>query len=63
MSAGKYDFGFAIDWMRKNLSICLAEVDHNSAKLPVTALINQFFLQVLAVHGQPLFKHLAPLFV
>ncbi|TIX18306.1 MAG: NAD(P)-dependent oxidoreductase, partial [Mesorhizobium sp.] len=43
MNAGKYDFGFAVDWMRKDLGICLAEADRNGAKLPVTALVDQFY--------------------
>src|SRR5690606_27441498 len=42
MNAGKYDFGFAVDWMRKDLGICLEEAERNGAKLPVTALIDQF---------------------
>ncbi|TGW07227.1 NAD(P)-dependent oxidoreductase, partial [Mesorhizobium sp. M2D.F.Ca.ET.145.01.1.1] len=43
MNAGKYDFGFAVDWMRKDLGICLAEADRNGARLPVTALVDQFY--------------------
>src|SRR5690606_22642694 len=46
MNEGKYDFGFAIDWMRKDLAICLDEADRNGAKLPVTALIDQFYKDV-----------------
>jgi 3-hydroxyisobutyrate dehydrogenase len=42
MIAGKFDFGFAVDWMRKDLGICLAEANNNGASLPVTALIDQF---------------------
>ncbi|ATU91245.1 NAD(P)-dependent oxidoreductase [Phyllobacterium zundukense] len=51
MNAGKYDFGFAVDWMRKDLGICLAEADRNNAKLPVTALIDQFYKDVQVMGG------------
>jgi len=43
MVAGKFDFGFAVDWMRKDLGICLAEAQRNGARLPVTALVDQFY--------------------
>ncbi len=46
MIAGKFDFGFAIDWMRKDLSICLAEARANGAALPVTAIVDQFYAQL-----------------
>jgi len=46
MIQGKFDFGFAVDWMRKDLGIVLAEADHNGARLPVTALVDQFYSQV-----------------
>ena len=46
MAAGKFDFGFAVDWMRKDLGICLDEAKHNGARLPVTALVDQFYAQV-----------------
>jgi 3-hydroxyisobutyrate dehydrogenase-like beta-hydroxyacid dehydrogenase len=52
MVAGKYDFGFAVDWMRKDLGICLAEADRNSAKLPVTALVDQFYKDVQVMGGK-----------
>ncbi|MER8550701.1 NAD(P)-dependent oxidoreductase [Mesorhizobium sp. M0976] len=52
MNAGKYDFGFAVDWMRKDLGICLAEADRNGAKLPVTALVDQFYKDVQAIGGK-----------
>jgi 3-hydroxyisobutyrate dehydrogenase len=52
MNAGKYDFGFAVDWMRKDLGICLAEANRNGAKLPVTALVDQFYKDVQAMGGQ-----------
>src|ERR1041385_6770936 len=42
MRDGKFDFGFAVDWMRKDLSICLAEARRNGANLPVAALVDQF---------------------
>lgn len=51
MNEGKYDFGFAIDWMRKDLGICLAEADRNGAALPVTALVDQFYKDVQAMGG------------
>jgi 3-hydroxyisobutyrate dehydrogenase-like beta-hydroxyacid dehydrogenase len=51
MVAGKFDFGFAVDWMRKDLSICLAEAKNNKARLPATALIDQFYATVQARGG------------
>jgi 3-hydroxyisobutyrate dehydrogenase len=51
MLAGKFDFGFAVDWMRKDLAICLAEAKRNGARLPATALIDQFYAQVQARGG------------
>jgi 3-hydroxyisobutyrate dehydrogenase len=52
MIDGKFDFGFAVDWMRKDLSICLAEARHNGAHLPVTALVDQFYSEVQAMGGR-----------
>jgi 3-hydroxyisobutyrate dehydrogenase len=52
MVTGKYDFGFAIDWMRKDLGICLDEAERNGAKLPVTALIDQFYKDVQEMGGR-----------
>ncbi|HXX03318.1 MAG TPA: NAD(P)-dependent oxidoreductase [Xanthobacteraceae bacterium] len=52
MVAGKFDFGFAVDWMRKDLDICLAEARRNGARLPATALIDQFYAQVQAMGGR-----------
>ena len=49
--AGKFDFGFAVDWMRKDLSICLAEARRNGANLPVTALVDQFYAEVQKMGG------------
>ncbi|MGC3664174.1 NAD-binding protein, partial [Pseudomonas aeruginosa] len=46
MLAGEFDFGFAEDWMRKDLSILLAEGRRNGAQLPVTALVVQFYAEV-----------------
>jgi 3-hydroxyisobutyrate dehydrogenase len=51
MNAGKFDFGFAIDWMRKDLGICLEEARRNGAKLPVAALVDQFYGDVQAMGG------------
>jgi 3-hydroxyisobutyrate dehydrogenase len=51
MVQGKFDFGFAVDWMRKDLGICLAEAQRNKARLPVTALVDQFYAQVQARGG------------
>jgi 3-hydroxyisobutyrate dehydrogenase-like beta-hydroxyacid dehydrogenase len=47
----KFDFGFAVDWMRKDLSICLAEARANGAALPGTALVDQFYARVQARGG------------
>jgi 3-hydroxyisobutyrate dehydrogenase len=51
MAAGKFDFGFAVDWMRKDLSICLAEARRNGAHLPVSALVDQFYSEVQKMGG------------
>jgi 3-hydroxyisobutyrate dehydrogenase len=51
MDAGKFDFGFAVDWMRKDLGICLDEAKRNTARLPVTALVDQFYADVQAMGG------------
>ncbi len=52
MNDGKFDFGFAVDWMRKDLGICLEEADRNGAQLPVTALIDQFYKDVQGKGGK-----------
>ncbi|MCO6385558.1 NAD(P)-dependent oxidoreductase [Aliihoeflea sp. 40Bstr573] len=52
MRDGKFDFGFAVDWMRKDLGICLEEADRNGAQLPVTALIDQFYKDVQGKGGK-----------
>ncbi|WFU10796.1 NAD(P)-dependent oxidoreductase [Rhizobium sp. CB3090] len=51
MNVGKYDFGFAVDWMRKDLDIVLSEARRNKAKLPLTALVDQFYGDVQAMGG------------
>ncbi len=51
MCAGKFDFGFAVDWMRKDLGICFAEAKNNGARLPAAALVDQFYAQVQARGG------------
>jgi len=51
MAADKFDFGFAVDWMRKDLSICTAEARANGAALPVTALVDQFYARGQAQGG------------
>jgi 3-hydroxyisobutyrate dehydrogenase len=52
MVEGKFDFGFAVDWMRKDLGICFAEARRNGAHLPVTALVDQFYSEVQAMGGR-----------
>ena len=52
MNDGKFDFGFAVDWMRKDLGICLAEAKRNGANLPVTALVDQFYSEVQKMGGK-----------
>ena len=51
MVEDKFDFGFAVDWMRKDLSICLEEAKRNKAALPVTSLVDQFYGRVQARGG------------
>lgn len=51
MSEGRFDFGFAVDWMRKDLGICLAEAERNRSSLPVTALVDQFYAEVQRMGG------------
>ncbi|MBP2461328.1 MULTISPECIES: NAD(P)-dependent oxidoreductase [unclassified Rhizobium] len=52
MDQGKYDFGFAVDWMRKDLDIVLTEARRNGANLPMTALVDQFYAEVQAMGGK-----------
>jgi 3-hydroxyisobutyrate dehydrogenase-like beta-hydroxyacid dehydrogenase len=51
MLAGEFDFGFAVDWMRKDLGICLETADEIGARLPVTALVDQFYKDVQLMGG------------
>jgi 3-hydroxyisobutyrate dehydrogenase len=51
MSAGEFSFGFAVDWMRKDLALCLEEARRNGASLPVAALIDQFYAEVQEMGG------------
>jgi 3-hydroxyisobutyrate dehydrogenase len=51
MADGKFDFGFAVDWMRKDLGICLDEARRNGAQLPVAALVDQFYADVQTMGG------------
>jgi len=51
MVDGKYDFGFAVDWIRKDLGICLDEANRNGARLPLTALVDQFYKNVQSKGG------------
>ncbi len=52
MLAGQFDFGFAVDWMRKDLGLVLDEAKRNGASLPVTALVDQFYADVQQMGGQ-----------
>ncbi|MEY3669350.1 MAG: NAD(P)-dependent oxidoreductase [Burkholderiaceae bacterium] len=52
MVDGKFDFGFAVDWMRKDLGLCMEEARRNGAHLPVTALVDQFYSDVQAQGGR-----------
>ncbi len=52
MVADKFDFGFAVDWMRKDLGLVLDEARRNGARLPVTALVDQFYAEVQAMGGK-----------
>jgi 2-hydroxy-3-oxopropionate reductase len=51
MIDGKFDYGFAVDWMRKDLGFCLDEAKRNGASLPVTALVDQFYADVQSLGG------------
>jgi len=52
MCKGEFEFGFAVDWMRKDMGICFAEARNNGARLPVAALVDQFYAQVQNRGGQ-----------
>jgi 3-hydroxyisobutyrate dehydrogenase-like beta-hydroxyacid dehydrogenase len=51
MNAGEYEHGFAVEWMRKDLKICLAEARSNGSQLPVTALVDQFYSEIQKIGG------------
>jgi 3-hydroxyisobutyrate dehydrogenase-like beta-hydroxyacid dehydrogenase len=52
MAQGKFDFGFAVEWMRKDLTICLDEAERLDVRLPLTALVDQFYKQVVERGGR-----------
>ena len=52
MAEDKFDFGFAVDWMRKDLGLVMDEAKRNGARLPVTALVDQFYADVQQLGGQ-----------
>lgn len=52
MIEGKFDFGFAVDWVRKDFAICLDEARRNGATLPVTALVDQFYADIQEMGGR-----------
>jgi 3-hydroxyisobutyrate dehydrogenase/2-hydroxy-3-oxopropionate reductase len=54
MVADKFDFGFAVDWMRKDLGLVIDEAKRNGARVPVTALVDQFYADVQAAGGNRL---------
>ena len=52
MAKNEFEFGFAVDWMRKDLDICLAEAEKNDARLPVAEIVNGYYKEVQAMGGQ-----------
>ena len=52
MSKDEFDFGFAVEWMRKDLKICLEQADEAGARLPITAIIDQFYSNILNIGGK-----------
>jgi 3-hydroxyisobutyrate dehydrogenase len=52
MIEDRFDFGFAVDWMRKDLALCLDEARRNGSRLPVTALVDQFYADIQRMGGQ-----------
>jgi 3-hydroxyisobutyrate dehydrogenase len=52
MNAGQFEFGFAVDWMRKDLAICMDEAKRNGAQLPVTAIVDGFYAEVQQMGGK-----------
>jgi 3-hydroxyisobutyrate dehydrogenase len=51
MNEGKFDFGFAVDWMRKDLGICMEESRRNGASLPVTQIVDGYYAEVQKMGG------------
>ena len=51
MIDGKFDYGFAVDWMRKDLSLCFEEAQRNGSELPVAELVDTFYAEVQANGG------------
>jgi 3-hydroxyisobutyrate dehydrogenase-like beta-hydroxyacid dehydrogenase len=51
MADGQFDFGFAVDWMRKDLGLVMQEASRNGSSLPVTALVDQFYAEVQLAGG------------
>ena len=51
MAEGQFEFGFAVEWMRKDLRICLEESRRNGAELPVAALVDQFYADIVGMGG------------
>ena len=51
MAEDKFDFGFAVDWMRKDLGIAMQEARHNGAALPVTSLVDSYYAEVQQMGG------------
>jgi len=51
MNEGRFDFGFAVEWVRKDLSICLSAARRNGASLPVTSLVDAFYAEVEKMGG------------
>jgi 3-hydroxyisobutyrate dehydrogenase-like beta-hydroxyacid dehydrogenase len=52
MIAGEFEYGFAVDWVRKDFNICLDEARRNGATLPVTALVDQFYADIQEMGGR-----------
>ena len=52
MIEGQYDFGFAVEWMRKDLGLALDEARRNGAKLQITALVNELYAEIEALGGK-----------
>ena len=52
MAKNEFDFGFAVEWMRKDLKICLKQADEVGARLPITAIIDQFYSNILDIGGK-----------